>query len=187
MTLPYPKALITTSRDGEIFNGNPIMSARPSFNQAAIFGMDTIKASVPAFGSRNTSEDTKMVFWKLKEVNAYDVDSNSLMMLPYVPAGEFITVELGFALPKFTADSCLATMNVRGAQIARCDQIDPESKTVKVGSEPDIRKKRMRLTVERDLENNPLPARCGEGLNVTIEPTDAEVEEIQAKLKAMTP
>ena len=161
MSLPYPDALISKSRNGDIFNANPIMGARPSFNQSALFGMDTITATVPAYGSKGKTEDTKMAFWKLKGVNSYDVETNTLSSLPYVPASEFITVELGFSLPRFTAESCLVTMNVRGAQVARCDQYDPDSKTIVAGSEPDIRKKRMRLTVNRDLEKNPLPARCG--------------------------
>lgn len=187
MTLPYPAALISPDRKGNVFNGNPIMGARPSYNQAALFGTDITTATVAAYGSKSKTEDTKMAFWKLKSVNVYDIDSNTLMTLPYVPEGELVTVELGFALPKFTPESCLATMNVRGAQIARCDQIDPATKAILAGSEPDIRKKRMRLTVERNLEENPLPAHCGEGISVTLEPTDAEAEALEAKIMTMTP
>lgn len=116
VSLPYPKALITTDRKGGVFNGNPIMSASPSYNKAALFGMDTIKSTVPAYGSKDKIEDTRMVFWKLKEVNVYDVETNSLMTLPYVPVNEFITVDLGFAAPKFAPESCLMSMNVRGTQ-----------------------------------------------------------------------
>ncbi|RLA25712.1 MAG: hypothetical protein DRQ62_01705 [Gammaproteobacteria bacterium] len=187
MMLPYPDALISKDRKGNVFNGNPIMGARPSFNQAALFGTDFTNATVATFGSKSETEDTKMAFWKLKGVNVYDIESNTLITLPYVPEGELVTVELGFALPKFTPESCLATMNVRGAQVARCDQIDSATKTILVGSEPDIRKKRMRLTVERDLENNPLPAHCGEGISVTLEPTDAEAAELEAKIMTMVP
>ena len=128
MSLPYSDALITTSRSGDVFNANPIMGASPSFNQAAIFGMDTIQGTVAPYGSKNKTEDTKSVFWKLKGVNSYDLASNSLVTLAYLPAGKLITVELGFALPKFTPESCLVTLNVRGAQLARCDQIDPVTK-----------------------------------------------------------
>lgn len=187
MSLPYPDALISTDRKGNVFNGNPIMSARPSFNQAAIFGTDFTTATVATYGSKEKTEDTKMAFWKLKGVNSYDADTNALVTLPYVPASGFITVELGFALPKFTPTSCLLTMNVRGTQIARCDQVDPTTKTVVAGGEPDIRTKRMRLTVERDLENNPLPAHCGDGIVITVEPTEAEAAELEAKMVAMTP
>ncbi len=187
MTLPYPDALISTDRKGNVFNGNPIMGARPSFNQSTLFGTDLTTATVAAYGSKSKTEDTKMAFWKLKEVNVYDIDSNSMMTLPYVPEGELMTVELGFALPKFTPKSCLATMNVRGSQIARCEKINPDTKTIQVGSEPDIRKKRMRLTVERDLEKNPLPAHCGAGISVTLEPTDAESTALEAKIMTMTP
>ncbi|NOQ14150.1 MAG: hypothetical protein GQ583_06695 [Methyloprofundus sp.] len=188
LSLPYPDALITTSRrSDEVFNGNPIMSASPSFNQAAMFGMDIIKAPVSAFGSRNTEEDAKMIFWKVKAANVYDANSNTLMELPYIPVNGFIILEMGFALPKFTPASCLMSMNVRGAQISRCDEVDPETKMILADSKPDIRKKRMRLIVERDLENNPLPAHCGEGISVTIEPTDVEVEELTAKMNMMTP
>lgn len=187
MTLPYPDGLISTDRKGNVFNGNPIMGARPSFNQSALFGTDLTTATVAAYGSKSKTEDTKMAFWKLKGVNVYDIESNSMMTLPYVPEGELVTVELGFALPKFTPKSCLATMNVRGTQIARCDQIDPATKAILAGSEPDIRKKRMRLTVERDLENNPLPAHCSDGISVTLEPTDAEAADLEAKIMTMTP
>ena len=187
MTLPYPDALITTNRKGDVFNGNPIMGARPSFNQAGIFGADIITAPVAAYGRSSKTEDTKMVFWKLKGVNVYDMDSNTLKTLPYIPNGELVTVELGFALPKFAPDNCLVSMNVRGSQMARCEKIDPATKAILAGSEADIRKKRMRLTVERDLEKNPLPANCGEGITATIESTDAEAELLEAKLMAMTP
>jgi hypothetical protein len=187
MSLPYPDALISTNRKGEVFDANPVMGAAPSLNNAAIFGAGVIKATVAAYGSRKTTEDTKMVFWKLKEVNSYDVESNTLTTLPYMPAGDFITVELGVVLPKFTPSSCLKTLRSRGAQIARCDQIDPDTKTILAKNEPDIRKKRMRLTIERDLMKNPLPEHCGEGLDVTVEPTDAEVDALKAKMEAMTP
>lgn len=187
MNLPYPDALITTNRSGDVFNANPIMGARPSFNQAGIFGTDIVIAPVPLYGRNNETEDTRMAFWKLNAVNSYDVNSNTLMSLAYVPEGELITVELGFALPKFTPTSCLMTMNVRGAQVARCDQIDPVTKKIMAGSEPDIRKKRMRLTVERNLERNPLPTHCGKGITITVEPTDAEAAMLEAKMLAMTP
>jgi hypothetical protein len=45
----------------------------------------------------------------------------------------------------------------------------------------------MRLVAERDLENNPLPAHCGEGINVTVEPTEEEAEEIKAIMATLTP
>jgi len=188
MPLPYPAALITTSRSGdEVFNGNPIMSAGPSFNQATMFGMDTITEPVPVFGSRETEEDVRMIFWKVKAANVFDINSNTLTGLPYIPVNGFIVLDMGFASPKFAPESCLMSMNVRGAQVARCDQVDAETKMILADGTPDIRKKRMRLIIERDLDNNPLPGRCGEGLSVTIEPTDAEVEELIAKINTMTP
>ncbi|NOQ64768.1 MAG: hypothetical protein GQ582_09680 [Methyloprofundus sp.] len=188
MQLPLPGVLMTTSRrSDETFNGNPIMSAGPSFNQAGMFGMDTITAPVPAFGSKNTEEDVRMLFWKVKASNVFDAASNTLTELPYIPVNGFIILEMGFASPKFTPSSCLLSMNVRGAQVARCDQVDPETKMIVADSTPDIRQKNMRLIIERDLENNPLPAECGEGLSVTVEPTDAEVDELIAKMNAMTP
>jgi len=187
MSLPRPDILISTDRKGDVFNANPIMGASPSFNQAALFGTDTIKGTVPTYGSRDTTEDTRMVFWKLKGVNHYDIDTNTLMSLPYVPEGELITLELGFALPKFAPNSCLVSLNVRGTQVARCDQIDPVTKTLVANAEPDIRTKRMRLTAERNLEKNPLPAHCGAGIDATIEPTDAEAELVIEKVKTMTP
>lgn len=187
MSLPYPEFLISTDRRGNVFNGNPIMGARPSLNQSAIFGADTISATVPTYGSRDTTEDTRLAFWKLKGINVYDKESNTLKTLSYVPNGEFITVELGFALPKFAPESCLMSLNVRGGQMARCEQVDSSSQTILANSEVDIRKKRMRLTAERDLENNPLPAHCGEGLNVTVEPTDEEVADLEVRMLAMTP
>lgn len=183
----YPEALITTNRAGDAFNGNAIMSASPSYNKAGIFGMDTIKASVPAYGSRGTNEDTRMVFWKLNKVNVYDVETNSLTELPYIPVNEFFTVDLGFSLPKFAPESCLVSMNVRGTQVARCDQIDPETNTIIAGSEPDIRAKRMRLIAERDQVRNPLPANCGKGISITVEPTDGEAEAFKLKMGTLAP
>lgn len=187
MTLPYPDALISMDRKGKVSNANPVMSAAPSFNYSALFGMDTVSATVAAYGSKKKTEDTKMVFWKLKSVNTYDEKTNKLSEIAYLPAGAFLTVEMGFALPKFTSTSCLKTLHARGAQVARCDQVDPETKKVLASSEPDIRKKRMRLTIERDLMKNPLPEHCGEGLVATVEPTDEEVETLKARMAAMTP
>lgn len=163
------------------------MTPSPSYNKAGMFGMDTTKGPVPTFGSKDTSEDIRVVYWKLNKVNIYDVETNSLTELSYIAVNEFITVDLGFALPKFAADSCLMSMNVRGTQVARCDQIDPDTKMIIPGSTPDIRAKRMRLVAERDLENNPLPAHCGEGINVTVEPTEEEAEEIKAIMATLTP
>lgn len=185
VTFPYPAGLISTDRSGNVFNGNPIMGARPSYNQAAMFGTATVQGTVAAYGSKETTEDTKMAFWKVKGANSYDLESHTLSTLAYVPAGEFVTVELGFALPKFAPDSCIAMIKVQGAQFARCDEIDPVSKTVLPASQPDLRQKRMRLLVERDVEKNPLPAHCGEGITVTLEPTDEEVEEIKTIMNAM--
>lgn len=187
VTFPYPAQLITTDRKGNVFNGNPIMGATPSFNQAAMFGMDTIQGVVAPYGSSETTEDTKMVFWKVKGASIYDLDSNTMSTIPYIPAGELVTVELGFALPKFAPESCIVMMKVQGAQFARCDQIDPATSSVKADSQADLRQKRMRLTVDRNLETNPLPANCGEGLTVTLEPTDAEVDSIKAIMEGMTP
>lgn len=187
MSLPLPQFLYTKDRKGNMFNANPIMSATPSYSKAGIFGMDTIKATVPKYGSKDKTEDTRMVFWKLKEVNAYDVETNTLMKLPYIPVSGFLTVDLGFAAPKFTPESCLVSMNVRGTQVARCDQIDPATHTIIAGSKPDIRTKRMRLIIERDLMKNPLPAHCGDGIKVTVQPTEAEAKEIEAKMLTLTP
>ena len=184
-TLPYPEALISTDRKGNVFNGNPVMGARPSFNQAAMFGMDTIQGMVAPYGSKSTTEDTKTIIWKVKGVNLYDIETKMMSAVPYVPAGEFVTVNMGFALPKFAPESCIAMLKVQGAQFARCDEIDPMSKSIKVGGEIDLRQKRMRLNIERDLEKNPLPANCGEGLTVTVEPTDEEVEAIKELMTAM--
>jgi len=186
MTLPAATALMTTDRSGNEFSANPIMGARPSFNQSSIFGSDFLTGAVAPYGSSNKEEDTKMVFWKVKGVNSYDMGTNTLVTLPYIPAGELITVELGFALPKFTSTSCLKTLKIKGAQIARCDQIDPATKTILANSEPDLRQKSTRLTVERNLEKNPLPAHCGEGITATVTPTDAEVEDIKAKMATIT-
>ncbi len=185
MTLPYPDALISKDRKGNISDANPIMGASPSFNQAAIFGTDVMKATVAAYGKKKTTEDSKMIFWKLKGVNAYDAATDKLISMPYVPAGGFITVEMGFSLPRFTPTSCLKTLKARGKQIARCDQVDSTSHTIVANSEADIREKRMRLTINRDLVKNPLPEHCGKGLEVTIEATDAEVEALKAKMAAM--
>ncbi len=186
VTLPLPSVLMTTDRSGNEFGANPIMGARPSFNQSAIFGSDIMMGTVATYGRSSKEEDTKMVFWKVKGANSYDMETNTLTTLPYIPAGELVTVELGFALPKFTATSCLKTLKIQGAQIARCDQIDPATKQVLADSEPDLRQKRTRLTVERNLEKNPLPASCGEGMTVTVSPTDAEVDEIKAKMATIT-
>lgn len=185
LTLPYTAALISTDRKGNVFAGNPIMGARPSYNQAAMFGTATIQGTVAAYGSKDTTEDTKMAFWKVKAANSYDMDTHTISSLAYVPASEFVTVELGFALPKFAPDSCIMMMKVQGAQFARCDEIDPVSKTVLPTSVPDLRQKRMRLEVSRNLEKNPLPANCGEGMTVTLEPTEEEVEAIKTILNAM--
>jgi hypothetical protein len=185
LTLPYTAALISTDRKGNVFAGNPIMGARPSYNQAAMFGTATIQGTVAAYGSKDTTEDTKMAFWKVKAANSYDMDTHTINSLAYVPASEFVTVELGFALPKFAPDSCIMMMKVQGAQFARCDEIDPVSKTVLPTSVPDLRQKRMRLEVSRNLEKNPLPANCGEGMTVTLEPTEEEVEAIKTILNAM--
>lgn len=179
--------LISPDRRGNVYSGNTIMSASPSYNKSGIFGMDSSKGIVPAYGSRNTTEDTRIVYWKLNKVNVYDVETNSLMELPYIPVNEFITVDLGFALPKFAPESCLVSMNVRGTQVARCDQVSPDTKTIIEGSMPDIRSKRMRLISERDLTTNPLPAHCGEGLNITVEPTEEEAEEMEAKMATLIP
>ncbi|BCG64134.1 MAG: hypothetical protein methR_P1902 [Methyloprofundus sp.] len=186
-TFPYPSLFMTTDRRGNVFNANPIMGASPSYNQAAMFGMDTIQGTVIAYGSREKTEDTKMAFWKVKNVNSYDIDTNTLNTLAYVPANEFVTVDLGFALPKFVPESCISMMKIQGAQFARCDQVDPSSKTVLAGSEPDLRQKRMRLHVERDLEKNPLPASCGEGVTITLEPTDEDVDAIKVIMNGMNP
>lgn len=184
-TLPYPAALISTDRKGNVFNGNPVMGARPSFNQAAMFGMDTIQGTVAPYGSKSKTEDTKTVIWKVKGVNLYDIETKMMSAAPYVPAGEFVTVDMGFALPKFAPESCIAMLKVQGAQFARCDEIDSATKTIKAGGEVDLRQKRMRLHIERDLEKNPLPANCGEGMTVTVEPTDEEVEAIKELMNAM--
>jgi hypothetical protein len=184
-TLPYPAALISTDRKGNVFNANPIMGASPSFNKAALFGMDTVKGMVAPYGSKSKTEDTKTVIWKLKDVNLYDIETKEMSTSPYIPAGGFVTVEMGFALPKFAPESCIVMMKVQGAQFARCDEIDPVTKSIKAGGEIDLRQKRMRLNVERDLEKNPLPANCGEGLTVTVEPTDEEVEAIKTLMNAM--
>ena len=186
MSLPYPNAFYSMDRKGNIFDANPVMGASPSFKDA-IFGTDSMMATVAAYGSRKKTEDTKMIFWKIGSVNTYDIETNTLMSANYMPAGGFVTVEMGFSLPKFTKTSCLKTIHVRGAQIARCDQVDPATKTILASSEADLRKKRMRLDVTRDLMKNPLPEACGEGLDVTIEPTDAEVEALMTKMGTMTP
>ncbi|MCK5830908.1 MAG: hypothetical protein KAH20_11470 [Methylococcales bacterium] len=66
----------------------------------------------------------------------YDVTSNSLENPPYISVNGFVTVGLGFAVPK-SPTSCLATLNVRGTQIRTSDQINPVTKTIRAGTKPD--------------------------------------------------
>jgi len=78
-------------------------------------------------------------------------------------------------------------MNVRGTQITRCDQVDPDTKTIVADSKPDLRTKGTRIIVERDLMKNPLPDRCGKGISITVEPTEEEAKELEAKMATLTP
>ena len=187
VSLPLPEHLISTDRKGTVFNANPIMSAAPSDNQSVMFGTGFMKGAVAKCGRKDKTEDTKTAFWKVKEINSYDVESNKLTTLPYIPTDAFVTVELGFAAPKFAPESCLKTMTIRGSQVARCDQVDADTKMLIAGAEPDIRTKGTRIIIERDLMKNPLPESCGEGLTIKVEPTDAEVDAIKEKMKMLTP
>jgi hypothetical protein len=97
-----------------------------------------------------------------------------------------------FNAPRFVADSCVASLIVEVAIADICSAKPPTLEAGKVnlwipdnGSAFAVQGAQghvhgigspARLTIRRDLQANPLPASCGEGVAVTVSPSPAQVD-----------
>ncbi|BCX81494.1 hypothetical protein MIT9_P1072 [Methylomarinovum caldicuralii] len=179
VAFPQENYLISKSRRGpETYPANPLMGTVPSMNDGAVFAMEVIRDEVAPYGSRNSTTDTRYILWRVRAIHKFDHTTGMIKTLDYVPGTDLVTPGIGFELPSFHPDSCLAKLQVVTPVVMRCDPIDPAAGEIATG-EPTLRSKNFRHVIERNLATNPLPARCGEGLFVTIEPLDEEVEHMK--------
>lgn len=151
--------------------GNAIMSPRPVQDNRVFADMATKKGSVPEFNSHGL---------KSTDVSAFHFWNGSLNP-------DFVgLVPFRASFPSFKSESCVSKLTVRMAIANYCtfsqnksnradiwmgeltDKYDDES-VVSTGFWP-------RLDVVRDLENNPLPASCGEGTTIEVQPSSDAID-----------
>lgn len=151
--------------------GNAIMSAKPVQDRRIFSSMAVKKGDVPEYYSHGTrtTDVTAIHYWD------GHLDPDFLGLLPFRAS-----------FPKFKAESCAIKMKAQMAIANYCtgsltagDRADvwmgsltgkfDDEAIVSVGFWPAV-------TVVRDLENNPLPADCGEGFELLVSPSAGQID-----------
>jgi hypothetical protein len=163
---------MTTDRDGGTHGANAMMGikARVSTNWKKV---KVVKGEVDAYYSHGEkTEDTRAIKWLRGMVDNDHYDN----------------LEIKTKFPKINPNSCVTSLKIQIPSIQYCKKGYAIAWLGTSGSQlfplVDPPNPKVRLTenftasfkVVRDLENNPLPATCGEPVEEVIRPSDAEID-----------
>ncbi len=163
---------LTTERDGTVHGANAMMGikARVSANWKKV---KIVKGAVGAYYNHGVkTEGTRAIKWLRGNVDNDHYDN----------------LEIKTSFPKIDPESCVGSLKIKIPSIQYCKRGYAIAWIGTEGSELfpllDPPNPKVRLTegftasfkVVRDLENNPLPAACGEGTEEEIRPSDADID-----------
>ncbi len=161
---------MTTDSSGGIHPANAMMGvkARVSRSWSRVL---TVKTAVEPNGSSRT-DDVRAVKW----------------LKGYVDNDHYDNLEIKTSFPKINPNSCVGSLKIEVPAIQYCKRGYKIAWIGTAGSNrfplTDPPNPKLRLTdtftasfkVVRDLDNNPLPADCGEATEEVVRPSDADID-----------
>ena len=165
-----PSDFYTSTRDGEKHFANAFMStkARYTTNWRRI---DVVKGPVVPFYSHGLKEkDARALKWLNSPSGGFNNDL-------------YEDLEFKTKLPKFKEHSCYTKLRVEVPVLQYC-RGNTLSAWIGTAGSRFITAPHQRVTTDytpyfevvRDMEMNPLPAKCGDGEEMTIRPSDADID-----------
>lgn len=163
---------MTTDRDGGVHGANAMMGikARVSASWKKVM---VVKETVdPYYNHGERTEDVRAIKWLRGMVDNDHYDN----------------LEIKTSFPKINPDSCVGSLKIQVPSIQYCKNgyaiawigtsgsalfplLDPPNPKVRLTENFTASFK-----VVRDMENNPLPAECGEPTEEVVRPSDAEID-----------
>ena len=171
-----PADFLTTDRDGGIHGANAMMGVKAR-TSATWKKVKIVKGTVDSYGSRDKTEDARAIKWLRGKVDNDHYDN----------------LEIKMSFPKIAPESCIASLKIEVPSIQYCKKgyaiawIGTENSELFPLLDPPNPKVRLTesftasFKVVRDLENNPLPAACGEGTEEVVRPSDADIDAFGAR------
>lgn len=156
------------------FEGNAVMGPKPAMDNRIFKRQSVAVGDVPEHNNHGIkTEDVRAFhYWKGNLPNEF------IGLIPW--RGTY---------PKFKADSCAKSLRVDIAIANYCrrtrDEDQDDRADIWIGrltskfDDPDVVSEGFWpfLSVVRDLENNPLPAACGDGMDLRVTPSDESIDE----------
>lgn len=151
--------------------GNAVMSPKPAQDHNIFKKIEVLTGPVPTFFSHGERNEDVRAFHYTKGKLATEL----LGIVPYRAS-----------YPKFKEDSCAKALRVNIAIANYCTRSKTSDARADIWighttakfDDPDVVSTGFwpHVMVVRDLENNPLPAGCGDGYTIEVSPSDADID-----------